>query len=282
MSSFGKASVGEILNDRNLRLAIAQMLVITEQDVLEGIAGHDEDETIDSLTVPIPSDLVNMSVSDARRDDDVITRLSLHTGLSEGDVFLQLKNTHGRTLLPKVFTFIWLDRPQEKISETKVKAQRRSSPRPATTSVFISYAHSDRKLVDAFKIHLRPLERDSTLEFWDDSKIKAGSNWRTEIADAIDRATAAILFISASFLASDFIHSNEIPPLLARARDKGTRILPLIVGHSLFTNHPVLSTFQAVNDPSTPLGALGKHQRDKLYVKVAKELETLLAQRRRS
>lgn len=144
--------------------------------------------------------------------------------------------------------------------------------RPA---IFGSYSHKDRKFVDAVRLHLKPLERDNTLEFWDDSKIKAGDKWRDEIRNAIESASAALLFVSANFLASDFIHTDEIPPLLAEAQRRGTLILPLIVGHCLFTQHPVLSTFQAFNDPGRPVGTMGKNERDKLYVRLATQLGSL-------
>jgi hypothetical protein len=293
MATYGEVTVGEILSDRPLRLTVAAQLAVSEAALLEGVAGISEETMLENLCTPAPADFIRMSASEARGNHEVITRIAEHTGLSIEDVSWQLRKnvTHGRTLLPKVFTFIWLDRPRERTAEPRSKRVVRVVSPPVVqdvqsstlkASVFISYTRADRKFLDAFKIHLRPLERDSNFEIWDDSKIKPGSKWRDEISSAIERASAAILFISAGFLASDFIHLDEIPPLLAQAQQRGTRILPLIVGHSLFTEHPVLSTFSAFNDPKTPLSALGKNQRDMIYVKVAKELEAMLKKGQRS
>lgn len=164
---------------------------------------------------------------------------------------------------------------QEQLPPVVKPARRALHSTALQSSIFGSYSHKDRKFVDAVRLHLKPLERDNSLEFWDDSKIKSGAKWRDEIQMAIERASAAILFISANFLASDFIHTDEIPPLLAEAKSRGTVILPLIVGHCLFTQHPVLSTFQAFNDPNRPVGTLGKNERDKLYVRLATQLASL-------
>ena len=77
-----------------------------------------------------------------------------------------------------------------------------------------------------------------------------------EIAEAMERASAAILLVSADFLASDFIVTNELPPLLKKARSEGTQILPLILSNCRFERDPELSAFQAVNDLGRPLASL--------------------------
>ena len=65
---------------------------------------------------------------------------------------------------------------------------------------------------------IAPLEREGRIERWDDTRIRPGSEWRSEIKQALERARAAVLLISADFLASDFIQDNELPPLLSLAR----------------------------------------------------------------
>ncbi|MDC0722497.1 toll/interleukin-1 receptor domain-containing protein [Nannocystis bainbridge] len=285
MASYGEVTVREILDDRKLRLEIAAMLDMTERAILRDLSGEEEHRLLRDFYDPVPGDLETMSVSDARGDVEVIAKIARHTNLTIESVDWDLENTHGRTLLPKVFDFVWLPRPRaQQVVEPPRQVQFHPVVKPAILrfssatsqpAIFGSYSHKDRKFVDAVRLHLKPLERDNSLEFWDDSKIKTGAKWRDEIQMAIERASAAVLFISANFLASDFIHTDEIPPLLAEAKRRGTVILPLIVGHCLFTQHPVLSTFQAFNDPNRPVGTLGKNERDKLYVKLATQLASL-------
>jgi hypothetical protein len=90
------------------------------------------------------------------------------------------------------------------------------------TKIFVSYSHQDRRFLDRLHVHLKPLERDGLLELWDDTRLKPGSDWREKIKDAVDSARVALLLISAGFFASDFIHQDELPPLL----DAAERITP--------------------------------------------------------
>lgn len=146
---------------------------------------------------------------------------------------------------------------------------------PGRPEVFLSYAHADSDYLDRLMVHLRPLERDAAIVSWSDARIQPGKMWREEIEQALSRASIAILLISADFLASDFIASNELPPLLRKAQSKGTRILPLILNNCRFLRDPELSGFQAVNNPGQPLASLEPHMREKYYDAVAAEVERL-------
>jgi hypothetical protein len=105
---------------------------------------------------------------------------------------------------------------------------------------------------------LRPVERSGAISLWSDTKINPGARWREEIKQAIDEARIAVLLISADFLASEFIVTNELPPLLAAAELEGARIIPVIVKPSRFVRDRGLSRFQALNDPKAPLIRQGK------------------------
>jgi len=85
-----------------------------------------------------------------------------------------------------------------------------------------------------------------------------------------------VLLVSADFLASDFIATNELPPLLQAAEAHGTLILPLILDHCRFEKTEGLSRFQAVNNPSRPLATLDRSQREKWFDKLSRIIEKAL------
>ena len=141
-----------------------------------------------------------------------------------------------------------------------------SSKTMKNSSVFISYSHKDKKHLDRLQVHLRPFERQS-LNYFDDTKIAPGEDWRKEIDVALKNAQVAVLLLSADFLASYFIHKFELPVLLAAAEKKGLRILQVLLS---YTNvPPELSRFQGVHDFKKPLRDMKPHKREEVWKKLA-------------
>lgn len=143
-------------------------------------------------------------------------------------------------------------------------------------TVFICYAHRDRRFLEELHEHLAPLRRTYAIEVWDDTRLKGGEEWRDEIKKALASARLAICLVSSSFRASKFIAENELPPLLSAAKAEGVTILPVIVGHCDFTESE-LAGVQAENEPSKPLDSLRRHQRHAVWVKVVRRVRELLA-----
>jgi hypothetical protein len=139
--------------------------------------------------------------------------------------------------------------------------------------VFVSYAHRDLRHLERLRVHLRPLERSGLIDLWDDTLLQPGSDWRRKISDAIASAKVAVLLVSADFLASEFIAGNELPPLLAAAREEGARVLPVIISPCRFKETSELSKFQAANVPERSLAMLSVAQRERVWVDVADAVE---------
>jgi hypothetical protein len=155
----------------------------------------------------------------------------------------------------------------------------KKSERP---KLFISYSHVDTACVDRLLVHLKPLERSNTIICWSDKRLGTGDKWKAEIEQNLNDAVIAVLLISADFLASDFIVNNELPPLLIKADSKGLKILPVIVKPCGFRRDPVLSTFQAANDPATPLLGMTAIEQEAVYDKIAEEIAKEISAKRAS
>ena len=115
--------------------------------------------------------------------------------------------------------------------------------------VFISFSHVDKKWLDRLSTCLAPSVRDGRLAVWTDGNIQAGSLWKVEIQKALDSAKVAVLLVSPSFLASEFISRVEVPALLASAQKKGLTVLWVLVSHSRYKMTPI-ADYQAVIHPS--------------------------------
>lgn len=143
------------------------------------------------------------------------------------------------------------------------------------TRVFISYSHQDLVWLQRLHVHLKPLMRTSQVDFWDDTRVQPGMDWKRAVENALSSASVAVLLVSPHYLASDSIVENQLTPLLEGAEASGTTILSVIVAPCLFQHHHALARYQTINPPTCPLTALSAHEADEILVKL---VETILKQ----
>ena len=94
---------------------------------------------------------------------------------------------------------------------------------------FISYAHADQAMFQAFHTHLKGIERVLDVRFWADTGIGGGAHWNDEIAKAIAEADIFVLLLSPDWLASEYIEKYEEPAIRARYNPKTGLICPVIL-----------------------------------------------------
>lgn len=140
--------------------------------------------------------------------------------------------------------------------------------------VFVSYSHLDKEYLSDIQRHFKPFLNQ--IDFWDDTKIQPGQKWKSEIKNAIDETKVAILLLSTDFLGSDFITSNELPPLLESAEKDGTVILIVILKPCLFEEFYELNQFQAMNPPNHPVSKMDDNEREELFVNLVRQTKRIL------
>jgi hypothetical protein len=110
-------------------------------------------------------------------------------------------------------------------------------------TIFISNSHKDRRLLEELTDFLKPLERANQVSLWiDHAKIKSGDIWKQEITQALAEAELALLLVTQRFIASDFIHRNELSQLLERARTAGVKILWIALSKSTVNDTEINNT----------------------------------------
>jgi len=104
-------------------------------------------------------------------------------------------------------------------------------------SVFISYAHKNKKLanelLDKLSELLAPSKRYE-FDLWIDKYINVGEKWQEQILSACDKADIGLLLISPAFLSSKFITEKELPVFIG---NKAKPMLPLMLAKVDFEHH---------------------------------------------
>ncbi len=143
------------------------------------------------------------------------------------------------------------------------------------SKIFVSYSHKDSQALEQLQPFLKPLERDRLIEVFIDTGIKPGEDWNKKIIEALDTATAAVLFISQDFLASDFIYDKELPRILAREAARELTVLPVFLRVSDVKNFDKLARFQGIGTPDKPLLARNTHEQEQLYLELTERIREL-------
>jgi hypothetical protein len=142
--------------------------------------------------------------------------------------------------------------------------------------VFISYSHRDEKLMQELLIHLKPFLRSGSITAWSDKQIASGSQWFDEIQGALSKTSVAVLLVSPTFLASDFIHEHELGPLLKEAQTGGVRLLWIQIRACAYEETPLAKYQAVVSPPDKPLAEI-KSNRDQAWVRVCTEIKKAVA-----
>lgn len=111
--------------------------------------------------------------------------------------------------------------------------------------IFVSYSHADEKWRKEFDIISKPLSRFEGIKFWSDRNLKTGE-WEPQIEEAIKDAVAAVLLVSANFLASDFIADKELPYLMQAYEKRRLMICWMLLEPCDYKRFPEITRFQAI------------------------------------
>lgn len=156
-------------------------------------------------------------------------------------------------------------------SNARVEKTNASAPK-----IFISYSHIDEKYMTRLVSMLRPLEKQGGFEIWHDREITAGNEWYQDIRNAINTCDLALLLVSIDFLNSRFIQEDELPRLLQLRKERGLRVIPIIVRHCTWTSIPILKDLQALPKDGRPIISFkGAGQPDRIWTEIVKSIEEL-------
>ena len=134
--------------------------------------------------------------------------------------------------------------------------------------VFVCYARRDEEWKELVLEHLKPIKTSHELEVWSDDMIGPGEIWLAEIKNALRRAKVAVLLVTRSFLASDFINVVELPEIES-AREQGElTIMWIPVKTCIISATPIARMQAAWKDIENTLNGMDEEECDKRLVNV--------------
>jgi tetratricopeptide (TPR) repeat protein len=119
-------------------------------------------------------------------------------------------------------------------------------------SVFFSYSHKDKKLLERLLPHLSPLGRGGHIQGWTDDMIAPGTVWSEQIDRALGSAQLVLLLITADFIASDYCYREEMMKALGRHEAGTARVIPIILRPVAWQNTP-FAKLQALPSGGKPV-----------------------------
>jgi hypothetical protein len=145
-----------------------------------------------------------------------------------------------------------------------------------TKPVFISYSHKDAEWLEKLKQFLRPLEEQNMIRVWDDTEIRPGAEWLTEISNALGSARVAVFLVSQDFLNSPFVSNKELPALVDAATNKGCLIFWIAVKSSTVADSP-LAKFQGAISPNQPLALMSEGEQAKTLLEIYQKMKAAVS-----
>ncbi len=143
------------------------------------------------------------------------------------------------------------------------------APRP---DVFVSYAHTDQDWAEQLARHMSAGGLDPFI----DRAIDPGIKWSEEIESAMDKAVAALVLVSADYLASGYAVEVELPALRDRLERRELQLSWVVVRPAAWEKSQLVE-IQAAHDPGRPLSDLDPGEREAAFVSIARTLADSVA-----
>lgn len=139
-------------------------------------------------------------------------------------------------------------------------------------ALYYCYDRKDRALHDALRSHLAALLQGQFTS-WHAGEIKAGMEWQKEIADHLQTAEVILLLVSAHFLTSKDIYSEETRLALARHERNKALVIPILLRPVDLEGTP-LSQLSALPSNGKPVTLWSN--RDQAFLDIARGIRLAL------
>lgn len=139
--------------------------------------------------------------------------------------------------------------------------------------LFSQESRADRRFLDELHKYLAYYVQEKMLDYWDHTKLIAGSKKEQETLQALTSSRVAILLLSADFFASSCITRDQLPRLLQAEKRGETRILCVLLSKCALEDTE-LKDFTPVNPQ--PLRGMSPQKRDEIWHNLVMLIQDIL------
>lgn len=142
------------------------------------------------------------------------------------------------------------------------------------TKAFISYNHTDEKIVKKLHVHLANLKRDGIIEAWHDEQILPGANLDQSISSALNESGLFIAIVSPDYLNSHYCFDKEFQRALQLQSEGKIIIVPIIAEPCDWLNS-AFNSMKAVPQDGKPISEWTND--NAAYLNITSELRRVLS-----
>ncbi len=155
----------------------------------------------------------------------------------------------------------------------------------ASVRIFICYSHRDSAYLssDSLLGFLRGLEAEEDVELWCDQRIETGALWDDVIQRRLIESHIALVLVSQSFLDSAYCTNIEMKTFLARRRDEGMILYPVLLSPCEWERRDWLAATQCLpgGDETVEEHYAEPAKQKRLFLRIRKELREAVSRVRR-
>lgn len=146
--------------------------------------------------------------------------------------------------------------------------------------IFLGYHKKDKTYKDAFAGYLQLLSfLNKDIEYWDESKMLPGVDWKKELEQRLKVATVVIIFISMDYLISATADNEAgLNAIINKVFSSQEKVIPVLIRLVPIKalKDAGLYRFKFVNDLDMPLNALKEYEVDQVWVKIYELIEEII------
>ena len=99
----------------------------------------------------------------------------------------------------------------------------------STKNILAIYAGQDKDVLQYLLPHLQPLTKEFNLTIWSEDAIDSGQPWNSQDRLRLHRADVFLIFLSNTFMNSEFIERDEFKGVIDRYKEGSAIVIPILL-----------------------------------------------------